>query len=56
VDPDNLSDPILRNEIVVHFQPIVRLDNLVVCAAEGLVRWEHPQARDAPTNPLRPDR
>jgi diguanylate cyclase (GGDEF)-like protein len=34
---------LLRDEIVVHYQPIVDLDNLVVTGAEGLVRWEHPE-------------
>jgi diguanylate cyclase (GGDEF)-like protein len=34
---------LLRDEIVVHYQPIVDLDNLVVRGAEGLVRWEHPE-------------
>ena len=31
------------DEIVVHFQPIVELDNLAVTGAEGLVRWQHPE-------------
>ncbi|MGA9859043.1 MAG: EAL domain-containing protein [Solirubrobacteraceae bacterium] len=31
------------DEIVVHFQPIVDLDNLQVRGAEGLVRWQHPE-------------
>ncbi len=34
---------LLNDEIVVHYQPIVDLDNLVVRGAEGLVRWEHPE-------------
>jgi diguanylate cyclase (GGDEF)-like protein len=34
---------LLRDEIVLHYQPIVDLDNLVVRGAEGLVRWEHPE-------------
>jgi diguanylate cyclase (GGDEF)-like protein len=33
---------LLNDEIVLHYQPIVDLDNLVVRGAEGLVRWEHP--------------
>jgi diguanylate cyclase (GGDEF)-like protein len=31
------------DEIVVHYQPIVDLDDLSVTGAEGLVRWEHPE-------------
>jgi EAL domain-containing protein (putative c-di-GMP-specific phosphodiesterase class I) len=34
---------LLRDEIVLHYQPIVDLDNLVVRGAEGLVRWQHPE-------------
>jgi diguanylate cyclase (GGDEF)-like protein len=31
------------DEIVVHYQPIVDLEDRSVRGAEGLVRWEHPQ-------------
>jgi diguanylate cyclase (GGDEF)-like protein len=31
------------DEIVVHYQPIVDLDDLTVRGAEGLVRWQHPE-------------
>ena len=31
-----------NGQIVVHFQPIVSVDDLRVCGAEALVRWEHP--------------
>jgi diguanylate cyclase (GGDEF)-like protein len=34
---------LLHDEIVLHYQPIVDLDNLGVRGAEGLVRWEHPE-------------
>src|SRR5579875_526335 len=32
-----------RDEIVVHYQPIVDLEDRMVTGAEGLVRWEHPE-------------
>jgi diguanylate cyclase (GGDEF)-like protein len=32
-----------RDEIVVHYQPIVDLEDRLVTGAEGLVRWEHPE-------------
>ncbi len=38
-----LYGAIERDEFVVHFQPIVRLDTYEVVGAEALVRWEHPQ-------------
>jgi diguanylate cyclase (GGDEF)-like protein len=31
------------DEIVVHYQPIVDLDDRQVRGAEGLVRWQHPE-------------
>jgi diguanylate cyclase (GGDEF)-like protein len=32
-----------RDEIVVHYQPIVDLEDRLVTGAEGLVRWDHPE-------------
>jgi predicted signal transduction protein with EAL and GGDEF domain len=32
-----------RGEFVVHYQPIVRLDDGGVSALEALVRWQHPE-------------
>jgi diguanylate cyclase (GGDEF)-like protein len=34
---------LVRNEIVVHYQPIIDLDEMRVRGAEGLVRWQHPE-------------
>ncbi|HWF33803.1 MAG TPA: EAL domain-containing protein [Solirubrobacteraceae bacterium] len=30
-------------EIVVHYQPIVDVEEVQVCGAEALVRWQHPE-------------
>ena len=34
---------LLQDEIVVHYQPIIDLDDMRVRGAEGLVRWQHPE-------------
>jgi diguanylate cyclase (GGDEF)-like protein len=34
---------LLQDEIVVHYQPIIDLDEMRVRGAEGLVRWQHPE-------------
>jgi diguanylate cyclase (GGDEF)-like protein len=34
---------LLHDEIVVHYQPIIDLDEMRVRGAEGLVRWQHPE-------------
>jgi diguanylate cyclase (GGDEF)-like protein len=34
---------LLQDEIVVHYQPIIDLDQMRVRGAEGLVRWQHPE-------------
>jgi diguanylate cyclase (GGDEF)-like protein len=39
----NFRRAIESNEIVVHYQPIVDLDDRSVHGAEGLVRWRHPE-------------
>jgi diguanylate cyclase (GGDEF)-like protein len=38
----DIRHALASDEIVVHFQPIVDLDDLRVTGAEGLVRWAHP--------------
>jgi len=47
---EELAKAIEREEIVVEYQPIVSLETGRICAAEALVRWEHPiRGRVAPS-------
>jgi diguanylate cyclase (GGDEF)-like protein len=39
----DIRHALASDQIVVHYQPIVDLDDLSVTGAEGLVRWEHPE-------------
>jgi diguanylate cyclase (GGDEF)-like protein len=39
----DIRHALASDEIVVHFQPIVDVDDLSVRGAEGLVRWQHPE-------------
>jgi diguanylate cyclase (GGDEF)-like protein len=39
----NIRHALAADEIVVHYQPIVDLDDRMVKGAEGLVRWDHPE-------------
>lgn len=38
-----LRDAIKHDELRVHYQPVIDLDNGATVAYEALVRWEHPQ-------------
>jgi diguanylate cyclase (GGDEF)-like protein len=39
----DIRHALTADEIVVHYQPIVDLDDRTVTGAEGLVRWQHPR-------------
>jgi diguanylate cyclase (GGDEF)-like protein len=39
----DIRHALAADEIVVHYQPIVDLDDRTVKGAEGLVRWQHPE-------------
>ena len=39
----DLRRAIDQQELVLHYQPILRLDTAQVCGFEALVRWQHPQ-------------
>ena len=38
---NGLSDALVRNEFVLHYQPILHLPGDEVAAVEALIRWEH---------------
>jgi EAL domain-containing protein (putative c-di-GMP-specific phosphodiesterase class I) len=39
----NFRRALCSGQIIVHYQPIVSVEDLSVCGAEALVRWEHPR-------------
>jgi diguanylate cyclase (GGDEF)-like protein/PAS domain S-box-containing protein len=39
----DLRHAVERSELVVYFQPIVRLEDAAILGAEALVRWRHPR-------------
>jgi diguanylate cyclase (GGDEF)-like protein len=39
----SVTDAAGRGELLLHFQPIVRLDDARLISVEALVRWQHPQ-------------
>lgn len=38
-----LREAIVRNEMELHYQPIVDFKKLELCGVEALIRWRHPQ-------------
>jgi len=45
---DDLARAIDRNELSVHYQPMVRLDTMRIEGFEALVRWRHPERGSIP--------
>jgi EAL domain-containing protein (putative c-di-GMP-specific phosphodiesterase class I) len=43
VDEDDIRRGLLAGEFVVHYQPVVALDDRRVLTVEALVRWQHPE-------------
>lgn len=40
---ESLANALTRQEIVFHYQPLVRLENSCVVGCEALARWQHPK-------------
>ena len=41
---NELRDAVLKDQLVVYYQPKVTMDDSTVAGAEALVRWQHPTA------------
>ena len=39
---EDLRDAVERDEMVMHYQPIIRATDYKLCGFEALIRWEHP--------------
>jgi diguanylate cyclase (GGDEF)-like protein len=40
---EDLRDALTRGELTMHYQPVVRANDNVVCLFEALMRWNHPE-------------
>ena len=50
----DLHHALKRNELVIHYQPIIDLRNNAVMGAESFLRWEHPVRGSIPPNTFIP--
>ncbi len=50
----DLRRAVERNEIKVHFQPIVRLEDRTIAGFEALLRWTHPRLGSVPPSEFIP--
>ena len=40
---NDLRDGLLNDQLVIHYQPVIDLQNHRIMSAEALVRWQHPE-------------
>lgn len=50
----NLRHAIARNELLLHYQPIINLQSNQITGMEALVRWQHPELGLVPTTQFIP--